>query len=180
MIIDVILAVLLVLAAIKGYQRGLIVGVFSLIAIIVGLAAAMKLSTIAAGYIGNTVNVSDKWLPVISFIAVFIVVVLLIRLGANLIQKAVEAMSFGFLNRLGGILFYAVIFIIVYSILLFYAEQVQLIQPATIQKSVTYSFIQPWGPKAIDGLASFIPFFSDMFNDLQTFFGQISDKANSR
>ena len=177
MIIDIILAVLLILAVIKGYQRGLIVGVFSFVAIIIGLAAAMKLSVVAAEYIGSTVNVSDKWLPVISFLVVFIVVVLLIRLGANLIQKTVEAMSLGFLNRLGGILLYAVIFIIVYSIILFYAEQVKLIQPGIIESSITYPFIEPWGPKVIDGLGSVIPFFKDMFNQLQDFFDHISESA---
>lgn len=177
MVIDIILVVLIIFAAIKGYQRGLIVGVFSFIAIIIGLAAAMKLSAIAAGYIGSTVDVSVKWLPVISFLVVFIIFVLLIRLGANLIQKTVEAMSFGFLNRLGGVLLYTVIFIIVYSIILFYAEQVKLLQPATVQSSMTYPFIEPWGPKVIEGLASFIPFFRDMFNQLQDFFDRISENA---
>jgi membrane protein required for colicin V production len=177
MVIDIILVVLIILAVIKGYQRGLIVGIFSFIAIIIGLAAAIKLSVVAAQYIGGAVNVSDKWLPVISFLVVFLIVVLLIRLGANLIQKTAEAMSLGFLNRLGGILLYAVIFIIVYSIILFYAEQIKLIQPDTIQSSVTYPFIEPWGPKVIDGLASVIPFFKDMFNQLQDFFGRISENA---
>jgi membrane protein required for colicin V production len=177
MVIDIILLVLIIFAVIKGYQRGLIVGVFSFIAIIIGLAAAMKLSAMAAGYIGDTVNVSDKWLPVISFLVVFIIVVLLIRLGANLIQKTVEAMSFGFLNRLGGILLYTVIFIIVYSIILFYAKQVKLIQPDTVQSSITYPFIEPWGPKVMEGLASFIPFFRDMFHQLQDFFEHISENA---
>ena len=57
MLLDIILLVLLILAVIKGYQRGLIVGVFSLIAIIVGLAAASKLSTVVAEYIGKAVKI---------------------------------------------------------------------------------------------------------------------------
>jgi membrane protein required for colicin V production len=46
MILDLVFAVLIILAIIKGYQRGLIVGIFSLIAIIIGLAAAIKLSAV--------------------------------------------------------------------------------------------------------------------------------------
>ena len=72
MLLDIIFAVIIVLAIFKGYQRGLIVGVFSFVAIIIGLAAAMKLSTVVAGYIGKAVKVSDEWLPVISFAVVFI------------------------------------------------------------------------------------------------------------
>ena len=44
MILDLLLIVILIVAIIKGYQRGLIVGIFSFIAVIIGLAAAIKLS----------------------------------------------------------------------------------------------------------------------------------------
>jgi membrane protein required for colicin V production len=101
MMIDIIFVILLVLALIHGYRRGLIVAVFSLVSIVVGLAAAIKLSAVVANHLGNTVKVSDKWLPVISFAIVFIVVVLLIRLGARAIQKLTEALMLGWLNRLG-------------------------------------------------------------------------------
>lgn len=175
MILDLILAVMLVLAIVKGYQRGLIVGVFSLVAVIIGLAAAMKLSTAVAGYIGKAVKVSDQWLPVISFAVVFIIVILLVRLGANAIEKTVELVTLGWVNKLGGMLFYAAIYILVFSVLLFYAEQMQLIEPATIRQSVTYSFVQPWGPKAINSFGSVIPVFKDMFAELEKFFGNISN-----
>ena len=179
MLIDIILVVLLVLAIIKGYQRGLIVGVFSLLAIVIGLAAAMKLSTVVAGYIGKAIKISDTWLPVISFAVVFILVVLLVRLGANMLQKTVEISMLGWVNRLGGILFYLAIFIIVYSIILFYGEQVKLIQPETIKDSVTYSYIQPWGPKVMDGFATVVPVFKDMFTDLQSFFDGVAKKISA-
>jgi membrane protein required for colicin V production len=179
MIIDVIFAVLMVLALIQGFRRGLIVAVFSFIAIIVGLAAALKLSSVVAKHIGPTVKISEKWLPIISFIIVFIVVLLLIRLGAKAIQRITEAVMLGWVNRLGGIILYAAIYITVFSILLFYAGQIKIIKPETIQASVTYPFIQPWGPKAIDSLGAVIPFFKDMFTDLERFFSGISEKISA-
>lgn len=176
MIIDIIYAVLLILAAIKGFSRGLIIGIFSFIAVIIGLAAAMKLSTVVAGYIGSAVKVSDQWLPIISFIVVFIIVLLLVRLGANALEKTVEIAMLGWLNKLGGVLFYAAIYTIVFSIILFYAEQINIIKPETIEKSVTYSFVQPWGPKAINAFGAIIPIFKDMFQELQDFFDGVSNK----
>ena len=107
MILDIIVAVILILAIIKGYRQGLIVALFSFIAFIIGIAAAMKLSVVVAGYIGKAVNVSDKWLPIISFAVVFLIVVLLVRLGAKFIQKTVELAMLGWVNRVGGILLYA-------------------------------------------------------------------------
>ncbi len=176
MILDIIFLIILILAAFKGYRRGLIVGIFSFIAIIVGLAAAIKLSVTVAGYIGKTVKVSDQWLPVISFVVVFLIVVLLVRLGANFIQRTAEVAMLGWINRLGGIIFYLALYIAVFSVILFYAEQVHLLKQETINKSVTYSFVRPWGPKVIDMFGAVIPFFKDMFGQLEKFFEGISHK----
>jgi membrane protein required for colicin V production len=176
MIIDIILAVLLVLAAIKGYSKGLIVAVFSFVAIIVGLAAAMKLSVIAASYIGEATNISSEWLPFISFLAVFIGVIFLIRLGAAAIEKAVQIALMGWVNRLGGAVFFAAIYVIIYSVLLFYAVEMNLLKSSTIAQSATYDYIAPWGAKAINSIGILLPFFKDMFADLQHFFGGIASQ----
>ncbi|MGB3163682.1 MAG: CvpA family protein, partial [Chitinophagaceae bacterium] len=113
MLIDLIFAVILVLAILKGYQRGLVIGLFSLVAVIIGLAAAMKLSTVVAGYIGKAVKVSEEWLPIISFAVVFLIVLLLIRLGARAIEKAIEVVLLGWVNKIGGIILFAAIYITV-------------------------------------------------------------------
>jgi membrane protein required for colicin V production len=176
MLLDIIYAVLLLLAIIHGFSRGLILGIFSLLAIIIGLAAALKLSTVVAGWIGSKVNISKEWLPFVAFFVVFLVVVLLIRLGAKAIEKTVQLAMLGWANRLGGILFYVVIYTLVFSVILFYAEQMHLIKAETIQSSRSYAFIQPWGPKVINALGSIIPFFKNMFDELQQFFARVATK----
>lgn len=153
-------------------------GLFSFVAIIVGLAAAIKLSTVVAGYIGKTVKVSEQWLPLLAFAVVFLVVVLLVHLAARLIEKSVQLVMLGWLNRLGGMIFYIALYVIVFSVVLFYMEQMKIITPSTINHSLTYSFVQPWGPKAIDGFASLAPVFKNMFRDLQDFFGKLSQNMS--
>ena len=177
MIIDIIVAIILILAAIKGYRQGLIVALFSVIAFIIGLAAALKLSVVVAGYIGQAVKISDKWLPIISFALVFLIVVLLVRLGARFIQRTVEFAMLGWLNRLGGILLYAGLYILIFSILIFYADQLGFIKPETKNESVTYAYIQPWGPKLMEGLGKIIPVFKGMFSDLEDFFDGVSKQV---
>ena len=178
MLIDLIFAVILVLAILKGYQRGLVIGLFSLVAVIIGLAAAMKLSTVVAGYIGKAVKVSEEWLPIISFAVVFLIVLLLIRLGARAIEKAIEVVLLGWMNKIGGIILFTAIYITVFSVLLFYAEQMKLLQADTIDKSVTYSFVQPWGPKAMNGFGSIVPIFKDMFSELEQFFDGVAKEIS--
>ena len=179
MTIDVIFVALLVIAIFQGYRRGLIAAVFSFIAIVVGLAAAIKLSAVVAGRIGHAVKVSDKWLPILSFALVFIAVVFLIRLGARAIQRLTESMMLGWVNRVGGVILYAALYTTVFSILLFYAGQVKLLSPEAVRASVTYPFIEPWGPKAVDMVGSLIPWFKNMFTELEEFFGGISGKVGS-
>lgn len=179
MLLDLIYAVIIVFAVFHGYRRGLIVGLFSLVAVIIGLAAAMKLSIVAGTYISKVINVSEEWLPLISFIVVFILIVLLIRLGAKAIEKAIELAWLGWVNKLGGVIFYASIYTLIFSVLLFYAEQMKWLQPETINKSITYSFVQPWGPKAIDGFGAIIPIFKDMFGELEKFFDRVASKITS-
>jgi membrane protein required for colicin V production len=178
MLIDIIYVVILILAVLQGYRRGLIVGLFSLIAIIIGIAAAMKLSAVAAGFIGKNINVSKEWLPVISFALIFLLVVLLVRLGAKAIEKTVQIAMLGWVNRLGGIVLYIIIYTIVFSVLLFYAEQMKLLQQETIDKSVTYSFVQPWGPRVINGFGSLIPVFKNVFGELEDFFDKVATKMS--
>ncbi|HEY1872667.1 MAG TPA: CvpA family protein, partial [Chitinophagaceae bacterium] len=73
----------------------------------------------------------------------------------------------------------AIIYIAVFSVILFFADQVKIIKPETIKSSSTYSFIEPWGPKIINGFATLIPFFKDMFTELEQFFSGVSKKISS-
>ena len=166
----------MVLAIIKGYQKGLIIAIFSIIAFIIGLAAALKLSAVVAEYLKDSISVSAKWLPFIAFAVIFFVVIILVRLGGKLIEKAFQVVLLGWVNRIGGILLYAALYLIILSIFIFYAEKLHLLQSTAIQSSKTYHFIQPWGPVVIDNFGRLIPVFKDMFTELGDFFNSLPNK----
>jgi membrane protein required for colicin V production len=178
MIIDILFGLLMVMAIIKGYSNGLIVAVFSLVALVVGLAAAMKFSTVVAGWMKDSVHVAARWLPLIAFAIVFIAAVILVRMAAKALQKAVEFVLLGWVNRLGGIVFYVLLYIVIFSILLFYAGKMNLLTRHAIDESGTYSYIRPWGPRAINGIGMVVPFFRNMFEELEHFFSNLSDNVS--
>ncbi len=178
MLVDIFFAVLIIIALIKGYQRGLIVAVFSLLAFIIGIAAALKLSAVVAGWLSSSATVSAKWLPVLSFALVFLAVVLLVRWGAKLVEKTFQVAMLGWVNRIGGMLLYAALYTVIFSVFLFYAEKIKLADPTSIQAAVTYPFVQPWGPAAIDNFGKIIPVFKDTFADLENFFSGIATKVS--
>ena len=177
--LDIIFLVFVVIGIVKGIQRGFIIAIFSIIAIIIGLAAAMKLSTVAADYLNDSVNISARWLPVISFVLVFLLVVILVRLGANLLQKTVEIAFLGWLNRLAGAILYVFLYTIVFSVLLFFAVQLTILKPGTIAESTVYPWVEPLGPYIINGIGRIIPFFQDMFGELKAFFEEMSKQVDT-
>ena len=176
MAIDIIFLLLIAVAVIKGMSRGFIVAIFSFLAIIIGVAAAMKLSYIVSAWLQNSFNTGKQWLPVLSFLIVFIAVLILVRWVANLIQAALNATMLGWLNKLGGIILYVLLFISVYSILLFYLTKMNLIKPETVSASRSYSFIEPLGPRVVETVGIIIPVFKNLFQQLSNFFGSISGK----
>lgn len=178
MLIDFIAIGLLVLAIIKGFRKGLVVAIFSLLAFVIGLAAALKLSAVVAEYLGTNTNISQRWLPILAFAIVFFIVVLLVRLGAKAIEGSLRMVMLGWLNKLGGVVFYFLLYFFVYSIILFYATQLRLIKPETVQTSFTYPIIYPMAPVIMDALGSVIPFFKNMFAELENFFDNLSKKAH--
>lgn len=173
MIIDIVFAVLMVLAIFKGMSRGIIVALFSFLAIIIGLAAALKLSASVASVIGNTARISFKWLPFISFILVMVAVAFIVRILAGLVKKSFQLLLLGWIDSIGGIIFYMLIYTLVYSVTLFFADKVHLINIAQTDASKVYSFIKPVGPKVIDSIGTIIPFFKDIFHDLEIFFESV-------
>ncbi len=170
MFLDVIVLIIFALAVIKGFSKGFIVGVFSFFAILIGLAAALKLSTVAAAYIGDYTSVSQRWLPVLAFAAVFIVTVLLVKLGARLLQGATSLVMMGWLNKLGGIIFFLLMYLFILSIVFFYAESLGIINPSLANSSVTYPWLSAFAPGVMDALSVIFPFLKNMFNDLLVFF----------
>ena len=177
MIIDVLFILVIIFAVFRGLSKGFILGIFSMITTLIGLAAALKLSALVANYLKINTGTPGKWLPILSFILVFITVVLLVRLVAKLIEKAAQLAMLGWLNRIGGVIFFGILYVIVFSVFLFYVQRAQLIKQDTIMQSLTYTYIAPLGPKVIDNMGKILPVFKDMFAQLEGFFDSVAKKA---
>ena len=177
MLIDIGFLVLMILAIFKGISKGFIVAVFSFFAFYIGLAAALKLSAIVAEYLHQKFAVNSYWLPLLSFAIVFIGVVLLVRVGSAFIKKIAGIVMLGWVDSLAGIALFAILYLMIYSVVLFYATQIHLISADVQAKSTTYFFIEPLGPKVIGFMGKVFPFFSNMFTELSTFFEGVSRKT---
>jgi membrane protein required for colicin V production len=176
MLIDAVFAILVFFACIRGFRKGLILSLFSVTGFIIGLVAALKLSAIVANKLSSYATVSGKWLPALSFFLVFITVVILVNMGARLIEKTAEMVLLGWANKLGGACLYLLLYSIVFSAFLFYAVQLKLISIETTGASVIYPYLHPLAPKVINTIGVVIPFLKGIFGQLEVFFDAVSNK----
>src|SRR5450432_3707275 len=172
--IDIIFYIVVILAIIQGCRKGLILALFSMICGLIGLAAAVKLSAVLATHMKKDLHMTSRWLPVIAFILVFVMVLLIIRWAGKLLEKLVQMVLLGWLNKLGGLLLFLILYLSIYSIMLFYGTKIQFISKQAVNDSHFYSLIAPLGPGVIRFITGFIPYGHDMFHALEGFFDKIA------
>jgi membrane protein required for colicin V production len=172
--IDILFFIFIFIAIVHGWRKGLILALFSMLCGLIGLAAAVKLSAVLATHMKSDLHMTSRWLPVFAFIIVFVFVILIIRWAGRVLEKLIKMVLLEWLNKLGGILLFLVLYLSVYSVILFYGTKTQIISKQMIGNSQFYSLIAPFGPAVIRFITGFIPFGQDMFVALEGFFDRIA------
>lgn len=111
--LDVTLVLLIGGAAVRGFFRGFIIEVCSLLGLVAGIWAGVHLNSRAAEWMGL-----DPHQEVISFIVVFLAVLVLSSLIGQALTKVIDVAQLGLPNKIAGIAFGALRSAFVLSILL--------------------------------------------------------------
>jgi membrane protein required for colicin V production len=177
MLIDIIGVSLIIIFFIRGYMKGIIVAAFSVIAILLGFICALKLSSMLAAYLLEKGWVSSGWAQILSYAILFIGIILLVRLIAKAIEKSIESLMMGWVNRaLGGVL-YAFMAAVIWSSGLWLGNQMHLIEPETIAESKTYEYLAPVAPWFCEKVGLIWPMAKDLFGELQSLFSIMDKKG---
>ncbi len=174
--IDVAFVIIVCIGIFKGWRKGLISAVCSLIGFFIGIAAALKLSGSLAAWLAIEYPSTAKWIPFVSFTLVFILTVLVVRLIGKTIETVIDTALMGWWNKLAGGIVYSFLYVIVYSVFLFFLVKLKIVGNAAIEASVTYSYLQPIPSVAMKKIGEWIPLFKNTFSSLQTFFEQFANK----
>jgi membrane protein required for colicin V production len=157
-ILDVFLLVPLVYGAWRGFKKGLIIEVFTLLAIVVGIYMAVRFSDAVSHKINNNLGDAYSATPAVSFTLVFLAVGALIYFGGVALEKVVRAINLSPVNRMLGLVFGAIKSIYLLSILLVtyqsYDPGGKLITHESRETSLLYTPIKNTSIKTI-------PFLSD-------------------
>ncbi len=120
-------------------------------------------------------TLDEKWVGVLSFIMTFIVVIFLVITVGKIVQKFVDILLLGFLNKLAGAAFGVLKGALLISVLLFvinYFDSGQrLINPEARQKSLFYEPIESIAPTLysrlnLDNIKFEIPNKEELLNEI--------------
>jgi membrane protein required for colicin V production len=168
--IDLIIALLALAGVYLGYQRGLIVAIFSFVSLWLGMLLAFRFSSWVAAWLGERVTVSDRWLPILAFLLVLVGVVLLVRLGAKALEGMLELAQLGIANRLAGAFLYLVLLLSLCAALFQGLTWAGLITEADRNGSIYLQHIQPFFMHGLEGLGEWLPGGKDIFKSLEKYF----------
>lgn len=117
-ILDIFIGIPLIYAIYKGFTKGFIYEAATLIALILGVYGAIHFSDFTAEVIQDTFKYESQYMEYISFVVTFIVIVIAINLIGGVLDKIIEAVALGFVNRLFGLAFGLIKGVILLSIVI--------------------------------------------------------------
>jgi membrane protein required for colicin V production len=134
----------------RGYSEGLVKELASLLALIVGIWGAIKFSSFTAAKLYDYFDMTGKFVGIIAFLITFIAIVILIHFISILVDKFVDSISLGFINRLLGVFFgvfkTALILSIIFVVLNALDAKRPFLPKAKIEQSKLYNPIADIAP----------------------------------
>ena len=103
--LDIILNVILCFGLVRGFLKGFIWELASLVSVILGIYGAIHFSFYIFDFLKETLHFSEKTIQILAFILTFFIIIILVGITAKLITKILEKVELGLLNRGVGAVF---------------------------------------------------------------------------
>ena len=152
--LDIIISILLFLFGFKGFRKGLVIEVVTLLAFAVGIYGAMHFSDFTAAHLQDFIEVNPKYINTVAFVLTFILLVILVNLLGRWVTSLIKAMNLNFWNKLGGAVFGAAKGVLLCSVLLMVLSNFQLIgvvKPEVREQSLLFPYVEKTVPYVYRG-----------------------------
>ncbi len=141
--IDIVISICLIYGLFRGLYKGFIIELASLAALIMGIYVAVNFSSFVGSILHKYISVDEKYFSIISFCIIFIGVVIGIFLIGKILNKVVNILSLGIINKIlgGGFGLLKTAFIIGVIIFIFnsFNNRMQMVEQKTLNKSILYT-----------------------------------------
>lgn len=103
--LDIVLVLPLIIGGWRGFKKGFIIEIFTLLALLVGLYAGIHFSDFIAGILRKNVGMTSDYVPIVAFTLVFLGVGAMVYFAGKLLERAVTAVALSPLNKFAGLVF---------------------------------------------------------------------------
>jgi membrane protein required for colicin V production len=103
-IIDLIILIPLIYGAWKGFKKGFVMELFTILALLVGLYAAFHFSDKITEFMVGKTHEKPKYLPAIAFLILFLAVGAMVYFGGKALEQILKIAQLSFLNKGTGAL----------------------------------------------------------------------------
>ncbi|PTX22786.1 membrane protein required for colicin V production [Pontibacter mucosus] len=168
---DIFLAIPIAYGAFMGFRKGLLLELVSLVALVLAILGGLKLLDTAlplmAGFIGD----AHGLLPYVTFLVVFVGIILLIHLGGLLLKKVVDFTPFGLFDNVLGAILGGLKWCLALSLLLYVSDMAGIsVSKDTAAASMIYPVVLKTTPYALDILSYVLPFIKALITSVRQHF----------
>lgn len=165
--LDIILLIPLVFGAVLGFKKGLLLEIFGVLAFVLAIIGGFKLMEVGMVYLSEYFDFVDQLLPFISFIIIFLAIILLVNMLGKLLKKAIDLTLLGGFDKFAGAILGLVKWAIGVSILLWLVNNFGIELLGQNEDLALYPFLTELGPRIISSLDVILPFAKEMLESIK-------------
>lgn len=169
MVIDIVYLVFLGIGIWQGFKKGIIETLFGVAALFLGILVSVKLSHNMSVFLRESFGWKTNLLPFISLVLLMLITIFAIRMLSKLIENVAQEIQLGFFNRLLGALLWCLVLSIIFSVLVWLFNQMNLFPDTLKNDSKTYGHLVKLAPATFDFFGDMLPYFQGVFDSLRKF-----------
>lgn len=103
--LDILLFIPLIIGAWRGFKKGFVIELFTLLALLVGIYAGIHFSDFMSDILSEQVGLTSQYLPAIAFTITFLGVGAMVFFGGKMIEKLIKVVALSPVNKVAGLIF---------------------------------------------------------------------------
>ncbi len=166
--LDLIILAPILFGAYQGYKKGFVLEVIAILSFILAIIGGFKLMHWGMDTLDVYFDISGDLLPYISFIVIFILIILAVNLIGKGFKKIIDLTLLGSLDNLAGAMLAILKWAFGISILLWLSASFGLeLDASWTAGSFLYEKIISFAPALVEYVTMVIPFTHDLFDHIQ-------------
>jgi len=148
--VDIVLALILLYGLVRGFFRGLLAEVASLVGFVAGIYGAIHFSYILSDFFSENMDWDSEYVNLIAFAITFILIVFIISLAGKILTKMAGFVALGIVNKLLGGAFGLLKTAFVASVVIMFFgatnEEIDLVSEESLEESKLYAPVKAIAP----------------------------------